>query len=191
MPPSHGKTVMKSSLILSLLVMIGCASAERGMRSGYDPETGATTYTSSKVLAGNIDAAAGLLSGQHVSMRAVASCAGEDCRPSLVDLVFLNDSSKDLSLDYRRVQIRFGGMSFDWEDLERHNEPRHYMVPRGEFIRVPMSWTDFSRMAASREVAIIFGLTGTRTIIVPHTRLAAFRDLVEAVEDAGVSATHQ
>lgn len=176
---------MKRIILLSLALLVGCA-ASRMSQTGYNPATGATTYRSTKVV-GNIDASAGLVSGQRVSMQAIASCTGQDCRAPQVELSFLNDTSRDMSLDYRRVQIRFDAKKLEWEDPARQYEPAHYMLPRGEFIRVPIPWSDFKQMANAEDVQVIFGLTGTRSLSIPHVRLAPLRQLLDEVNSAAAS----
>ena len=125
------------------------------------------------------DMSGGLASNQRVMWQAVASCSGEACTPEEVALVFYNDSNTDLNLDYRRLQLDFDGTSRDWEDLRLLDERVFYSVPRGEFIRVPLTGADFARMAMAKEVVVLFGRSGTSTFSVPLERRATFRVFAE------------
>jgi hypothetical protein len=139
-------------------------------------------FESPRVLVGNIGMSGGLTSGQRVMMKAFASCAGKGCQPEQVELVFLNDSSSDLNLDYRRLEIVFRGKSLNWEDRSRVHEPTYYLVPRGEFTRVPLSWSDFTGMASAPEVDIFFGLTGSTQMRMPFDRRAGLREMADAMK---------
>lgn len=169
-----------TTVLSGIVVLSGCASTE-STPSRYDASTGRTLYESPKVLAGHISPSTGLASGQRIMMQAFAECAGQDCRPSQVQLAFFNDSSSDLNLDYRRLQIHFGGGSLEWEDPSRVDELLRSEVPRGEFIRVPMSRVDFEAMANASAVELVFGRTGATTLQVPHARREAFRDFAQTI----------
>ncbi len=171
---------MRCLTILLLVLLGGCASQRPEMIT-YDDVRGKTIYTSSKLLAGNISMSGGLASGHRVMMQAFASCDGRPCKPNEVELAFLNDSSADLNLDYRRIEIVFAGKRVHWEDYGRLNEPTHYSVPRGEFIRLPVNRGDFEMMARAPKVEIIFGLTGTTAIDVPFSRREPLRELAETI----------
>lgn len=124
----------------------------------------------------------GLTGGQRVMLQAFASCDGPTCRPSTIDLAFFNDSSADLNLDYRRIELVFDGRSLEWEDLSRFEESPRYLVPRGEFIRVPLSLNDFEQFARANEARVIFGLTGTSTFRMPFERRAELREMTEMLQ---------
>ena len=164
--------------LLLTALLAGCASSRPDLVR-YDAATGETHYESEKALVGNINMSGGLASGQRVMMRAYASCIGEGCKPSQVEAAFLNDSSADLNLDYRRIQLVFDGRTLDWEDSSRIHEPTYYHVPRGEFIRIPMSVADFSRLASANNVQVHFGLTLTTMLQMPHDRRAPLRAMAE------------
>lgn len=168
------------SAILLVAILSACAS-QRPELIDYDVSSGRTVYTSPKLLAGNLNMTGGLTSGHRVMMQAFASCEGRTCRPNEIELAFLNDSSADLNLDYRRVKIVFAGRSVEWEDEGRITEPTYYSVPRGEFIRVPISRGDFELMANAPLMEVTFGQTGTTVIDVPFSRRAPLRELVEAI----------
>lgn len=114
-------------------------------------------------------------------MQAFAACDGRRCKPNEVEIAFLNDSSADLNLDYRRIEIAFAGRSINWEDESRINEPSYYSVPRGEFIRVPVNRGDFELMARAPEMEIKFGQTGTTVMDVPFSRRAPLREMAETI----------
>jgi len=166
--------------LLLLLVLGGCKASETA-RNGFDPATGRSTYSSPRILMDHVDLSGGLASNQRVMWRAMASCSGDGCTPNDVDLVFYNDADRGLNLDSRRVQIVFDGMTRDWEDLSRIEEPAAYSTPRGEFMRVSLSGLDFARMAEAREVEVILGMTGTTRLRVPHDRRNEFRALAAEI----------
>jgi hypothetical protein len=161
-----------------LSMICACASSE-SVKIDYDSATGRSTYTSSRVLLGYREMDAGLAGGQRVMWQVLASCSGEGCRPDEVALVFYNDSDSDLNLDYRRLQLVVDGATHDWEDLGRINEPEIYAVPRGEFIRVPLSRADFVRMASAKDVAVLFGQAVSFDS--PFGRRAPFRVLADKI----------
>ena len=171
---------LSRGLMGCLLAFWGCASVQAPLVE-FDPASGQTMYQSPKVLVGNINMTGGLASGHRVMMRAFASCTGQDCKPNQVEIAFYNDSSTDLNLDYRRVEITFGSKKLEWEDVGRLHESMKTEVPRGEFTRVPISRADFTGIASAQDVQIIFGLTGTTTLRVPLDRRAGFRELAEAL----------
>lgn len=174
---------MKILALALLLAVWGCASQNRQLAT-YNESKNETVYSSSKLLAGNISMSGGLASGHRVMMQAFAACDGAACKPDEVEIAFLNDSSADLNLDYRRIQIVFGGRSVEWEDHGRNTEPHYYVVPRGEFIRLPVSRGDFEAIASSPNVNIVFGLTGTTVLQVPFNRRAPLRELAETISAA-------
>jgi hypothetical protein len=176
----NSNRTLSRGLVGIFLVVWGCASAQAPLVE-FDPGSGQTVYQSPKVLVGNINMTGGLASGHRVMMQAFASCAGRECKPNQVEIAFYNDSSADLNLDYRRVEITFGSKTLEWEDVGRLHESMKTEVPRGEFTRVPVSRADFAGMASAQDVQIVFGLTGTTTLRVPLDRRAGFRDLVEAL----------
>lgn len=162
---------------LALLLLWGCASSQGPVRV-YDASTGTTSFESPRVVVGHVDMRSGLVGGQRVMAQAFASCIGQGCVPSEVDLAFFNDSSADLNLDYRRVQLDFDGESMEWEDPSRIHESPRGLVPRGEFMRVPLSRTEFERFVTARQVAITFGLTGTAMFRMPLERREPLRAFV-------------
>jgi hypothetical protein len=172
-----------ANLLLLLFLLWGC-TASRPALVTFEAGSNLTRFESPKVRVGNIGMSGGLTSGQRVMMKAFASCAGRGCKPEQVEIVFLNDSSSDLNLDYRRVQIVFRGNSLDWEDRSRVHEPLYYHVPRGEFTRVPLSWVDFVGMATAPDVDIFFGLTGATHLRMPIDRREGLRELVHAIDPA-------
>ncbi len=163
---------------LLLLFLYGCA-ASTPVQVSYDRSSDISRYTSARVLIGNRDMSGGLVSNQRVFWQAVASCSGEACTPDEVVLVFYNDSNYDLNLDYRRLQLNFDGTSRNWEDLARRDDQADYRLPRGEFVRVPLTNADFARMAHSGPVEILFGMSGASVFSVPYDRRASFRALAE------------
>ena len=172
---------MRTAHTFLLMALLGGCLSSRPELVAYDAGTDQTTFKSEKALVGNINLSGGLTSGQRVMMRAFASCTGLNCKPGQVDVAFLNDSSADLNLDYRRIQLVFDGKTLDWEDPSRASEPTYYHVPRGEFIRVPMSAADFARLASADKVEVHFGLTLSTSLLMPHSTRAPLRDLAEAI----------
>ncbi len=162
--------------ILISLLLWGCAAARKPLRF-YDAARGTTTFESPKVLVGNINMTSGLAGGQRVMMQAFATCRGEGCAPSVVEIAFFNDSSTDLNLDYRRLRIIFDDESREWEDTGRMAESPRSFVPRGEFIRVPLSRREFNDFASAREVEVEFGLTATNIFRLSSERRKPLRDL--------------
>lgn len=184
---SHEHIFPKALAWIGVLVILttgGCASTENPEQR-YNPATGRTQFQSPKVLVGNVNMTSGLAGGQRLMMQAFASCEGPACRPSTVELAFFNDSSADLNLDYRRIELVVDGRSMDWEDLGRFDESPHYFVPRGEFIRVPLSRGDFERFAGAAEVRVIFGLTGTSTFRMPYERREPLREMAANLQATG------
>ncbi len=169
-----------TSAVLLLLFLYGCASSEP-VQVSYDRSSDTSTYVSARILMGYRDMSGGLASNQRVMWQAVASCSGEACTPEEVALVFYNDSNTDLNLDYRRLQLDFDGTSRDWEGLGRFDERVFYSVPRGEFVRVPLTGADFARMATAKEVTVFFGRSGTSMFSVPLERRATFRAFAEKI----------
>lgn len=165
------------------LLLWGCASTDVPTRS-YDAASDRSLFQSPKVLVGNVNMTSGLVGGQRVMMQAFASCEGRVCAPSTVDVAFFNDSSADVNLDYRRIEIVIDGRSLEWEDEGRRHESPWYIVPRGEFIRVPLSQSEFERLASGREVQVIFGLTGTSVLRMPPERREPLREMVAEFGDA-------
>ena len=163
-------------IVLLVPFLYGCASSESAQVS-YDRSSDTSTYTSPRSLMGYRAMSDGLASNQRVMWRAVASCSGEACTPDEVALVFYNDSNADLNLDYRRLQINFDGTSRHWEGLAPLDDQTAYRVPRGEFVRVPITSADFTRIAKATAVDVLFGLSGTSTFSVPFDRRASFRAL--------------
>ncbi len=175
---------MKASLLPALLLVLSACTSSREARISYDQDSDKTTYSSSKALVGNIGMTGGLASGQRVMMQAFATCDGPGCNPSEIEIAFLNDTSSDLNLDYRRVEIVAGPRHLEWEDALRLSEPTHFSVPRGEFIRVPLNRADFKELAEAANVEIIFGLTGTTPFRVPADRRVPLRDLLHLIENS-------
>jgi hypothetical protein len=105
--------------------------------------------------------------------------------PDQIEIAFFNDSSADLNLDYRRIEVVFGQRRLEWEDSGRRTEPAYYAVPRGEFIRIPISRSDFAAMASAPRVEILFGTTGTTMLRVPHGSREPLRELAEAISHRG------
>lgn len=170
-----GNTMCRSAVAVWMLSMLNACASSEPVRVGYDAASDRSSYTSSRILLDYRDMSAGLAAGQRVMWQAVASCSGQACRPDEVALAFYNDSDSDLNLDYRRLRLVFDGTSHDWEDFGLVNEPEIYAVPRGEFIRVPLTSADFFRMATAKEVAILFGQTVAFDS--PFEKRAAFRVL--------------
>lgn len=175
---------MKAAFVPAVLLLIGACATGREARVRYDQTSGKTTYSSAKALVGNVSMTSGLASGQRVMVQAFATCDGPGCSPSEIEVAFINDSSSDLNLDYRRVEIVAGGRKMEWEDAVRLTEPPHFSVPRGEFIRVPLSRADFRTLAEAADVEIIFGLTGTTPLRMPPDRRAPLRYLLDQMENS-------
>ena len=171
-------------LLVLLIGIAGCAPQHHELVS-YNPETGHSRFSSEKLLAGNIDMTGGLASGHRVMMQAFATCDGNACVPDQVEIAFFNDSSADLNLDYRRIEIVFGPRRLEWEDPGQRTESAYFGVPRGEFIRIPISRSDFAAMASAPRVEILFGTTGGTTLRVPHGSREPLRELAEAISQRG------
>lgn len=171
---------MQPLRILLLVIFCGCASQGSELVS-YDQSADRTTFVSPKLYAGSVGMSGGLASGHRVMIQAFASCPGSECSPSEVEIAFFNDSSADLNLDYRRIAFEFVGGSMNWEDEGRETEPAYYSVPRGEFIRVPVSRGHFELMANSPRMEIIFGRTGTTVIRMPHARREPLREMADSM----------
>ncbi len=165
--------------VLILALLAGCA-APRSAVVEYDPSLDLTVFTSGKIILGRVNMSTGLASGQRVTMQAAASCEGRACEPAEYVLIFLNDSGTDLNLDYRRVRLTFSGRELDWEDLGRVDEPEYYGTPRGEFIRVPLSASDFRSVATAQDLEVFFGRTSTVRFTLSFDRLEPLRDLITA-----------
>ena len=165
---------------LLALLLYGCASSAP-VQVRYDRSSDTSTYTSARVLIGNRDMSEGLAANQRVFWQAAASCSGEACTPGEVALVFYNDSNYDLTLDYRRIQLNFDGTSREWDNLARLDDRTDHRVPRGKFVRVPLSSADFFRMVHSGPVEILFGMSGTSAFSVPYERRAAFRAFADEI----------
>ena len=162
----------------ALAILAGCAGT-MGASVQYDSGSDRTTYTARRSVLGHRDMSAGLVSGQRVFWQAEAACAGEACVPEEVSLVFFNDSSSDLNLDYRRLQIDIDGRQSSWADLASE-DVIIFAVPRGEFLRVHISGEYFLQLAAAQSVRVYFGLTASAEFAVPFGRREAFRDLAIA-----------
>lgn len=167
------------SILLIPLALWGCAASEP-LEVRYDPATGQSSYESKRMIMGYRDMSAGLVVNQRIMWQALASCSGQDCTPEEVTLVFFNDTSEDLNLDYRRLQLIIDGITYDWQDLDLLLEPGYYTrVPSGEFFRVSLEREVFVQLAKAQEVAVLFGETGTTVVQVPYARRAGFRVFVE------------
>ena len=165
---------------LMLLALYGCATAE-SVGVHYDPTADRSSFESDRIVLGYRDMSSGLVSNQRVMWQALASCSGKDCIPDEVTLAFFNDTSRDLNLDYRRLQVIVDGVSHDWRDLSRVTEPADYRVPQGEFLRVSLAGAAFVKVAHAQQVEVLFGETGTSTFTVSFGRRAGFRAFVEVV----------
>lgn len=175
--------VLQAAWLFSLMALASCAGSE-GALHRYNADGDISRYTSRRVVLGRSDMSAGLASGQRVLWRAEASCPGASCAPSEVDLVFFNDSSSDLNLDYRRLEIVSDGISGDWADLASEDVVA-FAVPRGEFLRVRIPADYFVRIAEAQDVAVSFGLTASTEFTVPFARRQILRDLMAAARLAG------
>lgn len=162
----------------------GCAATQTA-QVHYDPVEDLTTFRSAKVLIGRVSMSSGLSSGQRVMMQVFGTCEGPDCIPSTVDLLFLNEGDRDLNLDYRRIELEFAGRSLAFEDVGRYDEPTQYAVPRGEFVRVPASLSDFEEMVSADEAAIVFGSTGTTQFELSNAQMAPLRSFLADVSAPG------
>lgn len=162
-----------------MLTLFGCAASEP-VRVNYDSSTGMSTFESNRITMGYRNMSGGLASNQRVMWQALGSCSGQNCTPGELELVFYNDTSKDLNLDSRRLQLIVDGTTaHDWEDLSRTIEAGHYGVPPGEFIRIPLAGDDFVKLAQAEKVEILFGETGTSVFSVSFMRRAEFREFAE------------
>lgn len=184
MPSVSAGLLVLLALPVLLVTLSGCTPRHHELIT-YNPETGQSRFSSEKLLAGNISMSGGLASGHRVMMQAFAACVGNSCVPDQLEIAFFNDSSADLNLDYRRIEVIFGPRRLEWEDLGRRTEPAGYGVPRGEFIRVPISLSDFAAMASAPRVEILFGTTGTTALRVPHGSREPLRELAEAISQRG------
>ena len=165
-------------IFLIPLALHGCAtSGSTGVR--YDPATGVSTFESDRSVMGYRDMSGGLAREQRVMWQALASCSGQGCIPEEIALAFYNDTSKNLNLDSRRVQLVVDGVTHDWQDLSRLMEAPHHIVPPGEFIRVSLPGSAFVNLAHAQKVEVLFGETGTSSFNVSFARRAKFRDFVE------------
>lgn len=167
-------------LVLILLTLFGCATSEP-FRVNYDSATGMSTFESNRIIMGYRNMSGGLASNQRVMWQAMGSCSGQNCIPGELELVFYNDTSKDLNLDSRRLQLIVDGTTHDWEDLTRTIEGGFYGVPPGEFIRVPLTGHDFVKLAQADKVEVLFGETGTSVFNVSFMRRAEFRAFAEVL----------
>ena len=166
------------ALLLFLLISLaGCASAE-AVRVTSD-SSGTITYATNRTVMGSQGMNVGLSSNQRVMWHAEAHCTGDGCRPETVELVFHNDSSTDLNLDYRSIRIEFDGLHQMWTDLIPQDNI-FYTVPRGEFVRVLFPADLFAYLAAAQDVQISFGMSGGSVFVVSHDRREPFRALAHA-----------
>ncbi len=168
---------MKAALLLAGLLLAGCASSS-GSRSAYDVDLHQTTYESTRVLLGHRDMSAGLVAGQRVMLKAVATCPGRDCTPEVVDLLFLNSGSGVLHIDNRRIEITFDDTTLSWEDEDRRIESGFNPLPPGEFARFRLSFSDFSRLSRSTHATVAFGQTSTALFPLSPSALESFREFV-------------
>ncbi len=169
--------------ILALLIplaLYGCVASEP-VQVHYDPAIGLSSYESRRIVMGYRAMSAGLASNQRVMWQALASCSGQNCTPDEVTLAFYNDTSKDLNLDYRRLQLTVDGITHDWQDLGRETEPAHYTVPPGEFIRVSLARAAFVRLARAQQVEVLLGESGTSVFSVSFAHRAGFRAFAAAL----------
>ncbi len=165
------------------MVMAGCAGSQ-GVTQRYNADDDITRYASRRVVLGHSDMSAGLASGQRVLWRAEASCTGASCTPREVDLVFFNDSSSDLNLDYRRLEVVSDGLAGDWADLASEDVV-NFAVPRGEFLRVRIPAAYFVQIAEAEDVTVLFGLTASTEFSASYARRQGLRDLNSAARLAG------
>lgn len=172
------------ALWFCLLVALASCAGSEGALHRYDSDDDISRYTSRRVVLGRSDMSAGLASGQRVLWRAEASCPGASCAPSEVDLVFFNDSSSDLNLDYRRLEIVSDGVSGNWADLASEDVVT-FAVPKGEFLRVRIPADYFVRIAEAQDVAFFFGLTASTEFAAPFARRQILRELMAAARLTG------
>ena len=169
-------------ILFSALVITGCSSTA-SLKRGYDPSSDQSTFASKRIVMGYRDMSAGLATNQRIMWQAQASCTGRDCIPSEINLVFFNDTSRNLNLDYRGLQIIVDGRAHSWEDVHRLEEPANYRVPHGEFTRVSLSPAVFMQLAEAQQVEVLFGETATSVFTVSHSRRADFRAFVAAMRE--------
>lgn len=177
--------ILRDTLLLATAVaFFGCA-ASSSVRVDYDAVANRSEYRSDRIRIGLRDMNAGLVSGQRVFVQAVADCQGEGCLPTEVHLAFFNESDNVLNLDDRRLEIVYDGTARQWLGQTRMNVPFSGGVPRGEFVRVPMSADEFTQMANAKDVRISFGETGTARYDLSHAGRLPFRALAERLAPAG------
>lgn len=167
-------------LFVSGLIMLYSCAASEPFTLKYDASSDESTFASSRNLMGFRSMSGGLSANQRIMWQAQATCAGKSCSPDKVFLVFFNDTSKELNLDYRGLRIVIDGKEHSWQDSDRPLEQGFYRVPRGEFTRVALLPSVFAELAAAEEVEVLFGETATSSFNSIHSGRSEFRAMVEA-----------
>ncbi len=167
--------------VFGSVLFYGCASSEP-FTASYDAASDQSRFSSSRSVMGFRSMSGGLSANQRIMWQAQAVCTGESCTPDEVSLVFYNDTSKELNLDYRGLRIIIDGEEHSWQDSDRPVEQGFYRVPRGEFTRVSLLPSVFAELAAAQEVEVLFGQTSTSVFNSIHSGRAEFRALVEALD---------
>jgi len=173
--------------VFFLCVMAGvaaCAPAT-AVRVQTNAETGINTYTSSRATMGHRSMSDGLAGRQRVMWQAVAACEGDACVPDEVELIFVNSTSQDLNLDYRRLEMIVDGVSQEWIDPSSQAMPNFATVPTGEFLRVTLTRAEFVAFAEAEKVELRFGDTGSSVFTVSPDRRAIFREFATTAGFAG------
>ena len=166
------------ALFLGSLILYSCASTSP-FTVKYDPASGQSNYASNRSVMGFRSMSGGLSANQRIMWQAQAACAGDSCTPDEISLVFYNDTSKELNLDYQGLRIIIDGTEHSWKESNLPIEQGFFRVPRGEFTRVSLAPSVFVDLAEAKEVEVLFGETGTSSFNSIHSGRAEFRALVE------------
>lgn len=168
-----------SLFVLGVMILYGCAASEP-YTVKYDSSSDQSNFASNRNVMGFRSMSGGLSANQRIMWQAQAACTGESCTPDEVSLVFFNDTSKELNLDYRGLKIIIDGKEHSWQDSDRPVEQGFFRVPRGEFTRVSILPSVFAELASAEVVEVLFGETSTSVFNSIHSGRAEFRALAEA-----------
>ncbi|MEM6645254.1 MAG: hypothetical protein AAF730_03285 [Bacteroidota bacterium] len=167
---------MRYAFALFVMVGVAACATPAAVQVRSDADTGINTYTSSRVTMGHRSMSDGLAGRQRVMWQAVAACEGDACVPDEVELIFVNSTSQDLNLDYRRLEMIVDGTAQEWIDPSSQAAPNFATVPTGEFLRVTLTRDDFVQFAEAEQVELRFGETGSSVFTVGPDRRAIFRE---------------
>ena len=164
---------MRITLSLALLVLAGCSGAGTGVR--YDAGQNMTMFESRAIDIGKPIGDASLGSAR-ITMRAEASCAGEECVPGTYEVSLSKAGGNDASSDYASVSFETddGTVSFK-SGASSGSQAQFFSTNQGEFVRLSVPFDIFESFATSPTLTVRLGGS---SYVVNYDRRSGFRKLL-------------